>query len=415
MSDQKHKTYSDYIDLRGDGRIVMYQRTDHSVRPKWNVRLKIPGSSGYVVKSTRTSDFQEGKRFSEDLYYELEGKVRRGEQLKSPKFSKVVRDWKKELPLLWKDKSEHYIKGTIRISELHLEPFFENTKMEEITEDLMVEYFNHKIKTTSPPPSTVTLRHQGTVLGNILKFSKRKGFLNEVPTIPLPKLKINPRPDFSKNEWRKLYTFMRKWVGDMDHPRIKRDRFYTQQTILILGNTGVRVGELRTVRWLDIEEVRDVNGDLLISISVNGKTGTRTVISNKGCERYFENLWNWRREELGENPPLTEPILINDKTKKPIGSFKGSWNSLMKESGLLFDKDGNKRVPYSLRHTYVTMRLSEGVNIYQLSNNIGSSVEMIESFYGKKRVKDPQNVSEITKTTFKPTTSKNLSELPWKN
>ena len=86
----------------------------------------------------------------------------------------------------------------------------------------------------------------------------------------------------------------------------------------------------------------------------------------------------------------------------------------MKESGLLWDKDGNKRVPYSLRHTYVTMRLSEGVNIYQLSNNIGSSVEMIESFYGKKRVKDPQNVSEITKTSFNPTTSKNLTGLPWK-
>ena len=119
MSDQKHKTYSEYIDLRGDGRIVMYQRSDHSVRPKWNVRLKIPGSSGYVVKSTRTSDFQEGKRFSEDLYYELEGRVRRGEQLKSPKFSKVVSEWKKELPLLWKDKSENYIKVTIRISELH--------------------------------------------------------------------------------------------------------------------------------------------------------------------------------------------------------------------------------------------------------------------------------------------------------
>ena len=54
----------------------------------------------------------------------------------------------------------------------------------------------------------------------------------------------------------------------------------------------------------------------------------------------------------------------------------------MKGSGLQYDKDGNKIVPYSLRHTYVTMRLRKGVNIYQLSNNIGSSVQMIENIYG---------------------------------
>lgn len=412
MSD--HKTYKEYVDLRGDGRIVMYQRSDHSVRPKWNVRIKVPGSTGYVVKSTRTPDFEEGKRFSENLYYELEGKVRRGEVLKSPLFKKVVSEWKKELPLLWRDRSEVYIRGTIRISENHLEPFFGTNKIDEITEDFMVDYFNHKIKTTTPPPSSVTLRHHGTVLGNILKFSKRRGFIKEVPNIPIPKLKINPRPDFNQKEWKKLYTFMRKWVDEMDHPRIKRDRFYTQQTVLILGNTGVRVGELRKVRWIDIEEVSDVDGETRISFTVNGKTGVRNVIGNKGVETYLERLWNWRKEELGDTPDLTEPILINNKTNKPIGSFKGSWETLMKGSGLLFDKDGNKRVPYSLRHTYVTMRLREGVNIYQLSNNIGSSVEMIENFYGKKRNKDPLNVSELTKTSFKKSTSKSSPEVPWR-
>jgi integrase len=412
MSD--HKTYKEYVDLRNDGRIVMYQRSDHSVRPKWNVRLKIPNSNGYVVKSTRTSDFEEGKRFSENLYYELEGRIRRGEQLKSPSFKRVISDWKKELPLVWRDKSPQYINGTISICENHLEPYFDNFKIDEITEDSIVEYFNHKIKTTTPPPSNVTLRHQGTVLGNILKFTKRKGFIPNVPNIPLPKLKINPRSDFNVKEWRKLYTFMRSWVGDVKHHRIKRDRFYTQQTILILGNTGVRVGELRKVRWVDIEEVKDIDGETRLSFTVDGKTGPRNVISNIGTERYFENLWNWRKEELGKEPELTEPILINDRTGKPIGSFKGSWETLMKQTNLLIDKDGNRRVPYSLRHTYVTMRLREGVNIYQLSNNIGSSVEMIESFYGKKRNKDPKNVSEITKTSFDPTTSKNTSEVPWR-
>jgi hypothetical protein len=47
----------------------------------------------------------------------------------------------------------------------------------------------------------------------------------------------------------------------------------------------------------------------------------------------------------------------------------------------LFASDGKKRVPYSLRHTYATMRLAEGVSVFQLAANLGTSVEMLEEFY----------------------------------
>ena len=46
------------------------------------------------------------------------------------------------------------------------------------------------------------------------------------------------------------------------------------------------------------------------------------------------------------------------------------------------------------------MRLMEGVSIYQLSSNVGTSIEMIENYYGHLRNRDPNVVSEITKTSF---------------
>ena len=46
------------------------------------------------------------------------------------------------------------------------------------------------------------------------------------------------------------------------------------------------------------------------------------------------------------------------------------------------------------------MRLMEGVSIYQLSSNVGTSIEMIENYYGHLRNLDPNVVSEITKTSF---------------
>ncbi|MFN8928824.1 MAG: site-specific integrase, partial [Alphaproteobacteria bacterium] len=48
---------------------------------------------------------------------------------------------------------------------------------------------------------------------------------------------------------------------------------------------------------------------------------------------------------------------------------------------LKIDRDGNRRTAYSLRHTYICMRLMEGADIYQIAKNCRTSVEMIEKFY----------------------------------
>jgi len=79
------------------------------------------------------------------------------------------------------------------------------------------------------------------------------------------------------------------------------------------------------------------------------------------------------------------------------GPSKGGFQRVLKEAGVLFASDGKKRVPYSLRHTYATMRLAEGVSVFQLAANMGTSVEMLEEFYGKKRMRDPKTATEVTK------------------
>jgi hypothetical protein len=48
-------------------------------------------------------------------------------------------------------------------------------------------------------------------------------------------------------------------------------------------------------------------------------------------------------------------------------------------------------------HTYATMRIFEGVSIFQIAANMGTSVEMLEDFYGKKRMRDPKMATEVTK------------------
>lgn len=44
--------------------------------------------------------------------------------------------------------------------------------------------------------------------------------------------------------------------------------------------------------------------------------------------------------------------------------------------------DNKPRPPYSLRHYYATQRLLEGVSVYDLAKNMGTSVKQIEKHYG---------------------------------
>jgi hypothetical protein len=48
---------------------------------------------------------------------------------------------------------------------------------------------------------------------------------------------------------------------------------------------------------------------------------------------------------------------------------------------LKFDREGLRRSAYSLRHTYICLRLMEGADIYQIAKNCRTSVEMIEKLY----------------------------------
>ena len=56
---------------------------------------------------------------------------------------------------------------------------------------------------------------------------------------------------------------------------------------------------------------------------------------------------------------------------------------LMKKSGLLINGAGQNRTLYSLRHTYATLALANGIDIHTLAKQMGTSVVMIERHYSK--------------------------------
>ncbi|WP_438590801.1 hypothetical protein, partial [Klebsiella michiganensis] len=55
---------------------------------------------------------------------------------------------------------------------------------------------------------------------------------------------------------------------------------------------------------------------------------------------------------------------------------------MLTDAGLRVGPCGTIRSTYSFRHTYATYRLSEGVDVYLLAEQMGTSVKMIEDHYG---------------------------------
>lgn len=413
------------IDVRGDGRVVLYQRPDVKVNPKWQCRVSVEGSTGYKRFSTKSSNQVDAERIALDRYFELRDRVSRGGGLNGKSVKQAFDEWVSVLPTMMSDRSVANIeKNTVEIVKNSIVAFAKNKNLDDLKnsdiQDMMSWRFSNEMYQTKGYNQSIglskkditrysssTLRSYKGAINQFLKWCRDRDYLTKEFAIDIPKSRPNPRPDFNLDDWRRLTDFMRGWVDetliykggkDYKNSRVSRDRFYLQNYILILGNTGIRVGEARTLKWSDLDNVLLPDGEERIVLSVDGKTGKRDVIGNAGVERFFKRIFEFRLVELNiskDDFDRTEHIFCH-KDGSPVASYKTGFKNLLIKSGLRENKDGDKRTIYSLRHTYATMRIN-AVPIYQLSVNMGTSVKMIEEYYSHAKSKDPKFAQSITK------------------
>ena len=71
-------------------KVMIYQR---SGSPKWQMRLKIPGRAGYVVKSTKQKDKALAEEVARKEFNALTYKVENNLEIKSYDFAKIYAAW----------------------------------------------------------------------------------------------------------------------------------------------------------------------------------------------------------------------------------------------------------------------------------------------------------------------------------
>lgn len=138
--------------------------------------------------------------------------------------------------------------------------------------------------------------------------------------------------------------------------------------VLFMANTGLRPDEACRLQFRDVSVIKDNDTrEKILEIEVRGKRGVGYCKSMPEAVAPFLELKRRKRRAP------TDPV---------FGTIQRElMNSVLGELGLKFDREGNPRTAYSLRHTYICMRLMEGADIYHVAKNCRTSVEMIEKFY----------------------------------
>ena len=351
------------------GKLHVYKRENSRF---WQCSAYVAGKNRRV--STHEESLAAAKDFAEDWYLELRGKLRAGELKKEKTFREAAKLFEREYELITEgQRSARYVQSLKDRLRVHLIPFFGERGVSEITAGLVQEYrlYRRETSRTGKPPARSTTHQEIVALRQVLKTAIRHGWLQHLPDLSVPYKtsgKVTHRAWFSHDEYRKLYEATRKHAREANGTRWQWTCEQLHDYVLFMANTGLRPDEAARLEYRDVAVVKDDGmPEPILEIDVRGKRGVGFCKSTSGAVRPFERI-------VERNAPsLTDRLF-------PV-NHRELFNTILAKEHLKFDRDGNRRTAYSLRHTYICFRLLEGADIYQIAKNCRTSVEMIEKFY----------------------------------
>ena len=404
--------------------LIVYRRERSGI---WQCRYKVDGV--WQRASTKESDLTKAKARAHELRMEAEIRRRSNLPVITRKFRDVAR--------LAVERLEHEIavgKGKrsytdyIRVINDYLIPILGKRSITSIDYQALDELNIKRAELMEKVPTQSTMLTHNAALNRVFDEAVIRGFLTEAnkPKLEATGKKSERRAAFDMNELRALLANFDAWIEAARTEQSKEMRQLMRDYVDVLLDTGARPGtELLNLQWRQIkfamkptlthtgeidntdntddehEEIVLPNLNRSVEMVVSGKTGTRTIVGMlrtvKALERIAER--NYEREDDDEEASITDPFkkltvptntdfVFRTKNKEEQTSWQKMFESYLKEHNLLIDPiTGNKRVFYSLRHTYATLALTnDQVPIHTLAKQMGTSVLMIEKHYSHLKV-----------------------------
>jgi integrase len=380
--------------------LVIFRRADVKHR-NWYCRVKLPNEDRYKTVSLKTADVDAAKERAFDQDADVRFRIKHDVPIFNHPFSKLAQDYveRQKQRVEAGEIAPHRVRVVESVIRAQLSPYIGPTQITLVGKDRWDSYpawrqrtWREKVereaeglkqqgKAPKERPARVSnasIRTEMEVFRSIMRFAASRKHIPESHVfrgkIPLDKVH---REEFTPEEYRKLHTFARGWIKKARTPR--QTWYYTiaYNFILIMCNTGMRPTEAKNLRWRDAAIRTDKHGRKFVVLSVRGKKKYRDLVAASNVADYLERV-----RELAKATKPDDYAFTTFEGKRAGTLYRVPIETLLTESELRVSSSGSRRSTYCFRHTYAYFRLTEGVDVYFLAKQMGTSVKMIEEHYG---------------------------------
>jgi integrase len=394
--------------------LTLYQR-DHSA--VWQCRYKVDNK--WIRATTKETQLDLAINKAKELLVEAEIRKRSGIPVVTKRF--------KDIAMLAIDRMERDLRGGlgkviyndyIRIIKERFIPSLGQRLITNIDYDALQQYYDDRETKYGAALSNSNRKTQNAAFNRVFDEAIVRGYLTESnrPKLDGKTKDSVRRPAFELHEIRALLKNLGPYIESARTKDARERREILRDYVEMLIDTGARPGiELLDMKWKQIRfmmnpistvtEQLDEEGEVIevhslnrsCEMTVKGKTGQRQIIGRLPSIRVLERiaLRNYGVKSSIKDPlaelikPTNDDYIFRTKEGRDLSDvLNHMFDTFLADHGLLIDpKTNQKRVFYSLRHTYATLSLThDQVPIHTLAKQMGTSVLMIEKHYSHLQV-----------------------------
>jgi integrase len=373
-----------------EGKAILYKRVG---TPHWQVRYKANGK--WLRATTKQTELTDAKAAAVELVMNAWYRAKNDLPVITKRFKSVANTAIERMEAALE--AEHgkitYVSYIRALKNYHI-PFLGQHNIDKITYSVLKDFEHKRIVKMGKVPTASTLNTHNSALNRVFDVAVELGFMtkSQVPELQNAGTNSNRRADITIDEYNILCKGMRAYIRTARDGYEREIRLLLRDYVLILANTGIRPGtEAMNLKWQHIAIVKN-DGKPYLSLNIKGKTKKwRRIQVRHRVARYLQRIQ--QRGDTAIAHMTFEELLAAgiDKRVFTCGDTKDLQTALgrvftrmLESCGLLMDKRTEQnRTLYSLRHFYATHELTKGnVTAYQLSEQMGTSVQMLEQHYG---------------------------------
>lgn len=377
-----------------DGALVLFRRSGI-----WQARIHL-GRGKYVGKSLKTSNTEKAVQLGEEYWHDTRYELSKGLPVRKRTLNALLDEYVEYRELdhklgkgarsgtSVKYTSEGMLRQVKRVQHFWRD-YAGKRLIDSIDKKALSDYvpwrkayYHNRTDlhpNVRPNPADKTLEWEMMFIKMVLRYAKDRGYLGEksVPSFTFKLATRRIRPDFTIGDFGQLKQALVTWRDAANSEPRKAARQLLHDYVLVLALSGIRTGEANALKIRDVQQIKDDLGRENIQFNVRGKTGARTVVPHIDVKEIVAEL-------LARRPAhKPDEFLFVMPDGSQVASLRDQFDKLLEVSNLTFNAAGAKHSLYSLRHFYAVRSIARDIDIYTIARNMGTSVQMIEQYYGK--------------------------------